>query len=393
MQICCLCTFLTNWAPSRVVYCLLLLLGTVGFHGAALAANGEACMPFGYGTNAGTLPSTNSFVATTRVSTKKLLYQRTWTPTQSNVGCTTDENARFFIYPDFSGTIFKNPYRRRAEGSGNQVKVIFESDDDQTGFGINESLFTLIYTTTMACSSGGLSVMPDQDNRGFVIYGINSRTRCNGNYVVTYDIQVWQAATTSFPSMGMSQTLGVPGFKQQHYLQDGTGAKIYSRGGTLIGSETYSFVAKVGCSVSISSSSITLPTYRIPSILDNPSGSATPFEVSLTNCQTGSGAPSVWLTWRFTAAHPTDSKALLNSDSGSSPARNIALNMYFVDQNSIKKPISHQVPLDTGYKLDSPSKVLRHFVQYGVTPEGRADKQSIQPGRLSGQAQLFVQYQ
>jgi type 1 fimbria pilin len=84
---------------------------------------------------------------------------------------------------------------------------------------------------------------------------------------------------------------------------------------------------------------------------------------------------------------------LLNSESGASPAKNIAINLYFYNQNSVKKIISHQLPLNTGYRLDSPSKVLRHSAQYVVTPEGQADNNSIQPGKFSGQAQLFVQYQ
>jgi len=365
----------------------------VAFHGAAVAADGTACMPWGYGVNAGALPLTNSFVATARVSTKKLLYQRTWIPPQSTQDCTIDENVRFFIYPDFSGTIFATKYRRRAEGTGNEVKVIFESDDDQTGFGINETLFTIVYTTTMACSAGAMSVSPDPTNRGFIIYGINARAGCNGNYVVTYDIQVWQAATASFPSKVKSQILGGQGFRQLHVLQDSAGVRIYSRGGILNNSQTYSLVAKVGCSVSIASSTIALPTYLVPSILNNPGGSATPFDVKLENCQSGSGTPGVWLTWRFIAVHPTDSTMLLNSESGASPAKNIALNLYFYDQNSVKKIISHQLPLNTGYRLDSPSKVLRHSAQYVVTPEGQADNNSIQPGKFSGQAQLFVQYQ
>jgi len=37
--------------------------------------------------------------------------------------------------------------------------------------------------------------------------------------------------------------------------------------------------------------------------------------------------------------------------------------------------------------------VLRHFVQYALTPEGQADANVRSAGKFSGQAQLFVQYQ
>ncbi len=315
-------------------------------------------------------------------------------PLTGSSNCFQDADASLLIYPDFNNTIFNTAYVSQAKTIPNGVELIFEAYDDKTNFGISEPLFSIKYITTLVCATGSPSVTRTSNgNHGaYVISGIGSVNGCNGNYTVSYEVQALQAATLQFPSATQTVRLGT-GFKQYHALVSGQGGRKFSRAGILDNSDADNFVIQVPCSVSISNNTITLPTYLIPGILNNPSGSATPFEIKLDNCQNGSGTPSVWLTWRFTSVHPTDPKALLNSDSSSSPARNIALNMYFVDQNSIKKLISHQVPLDTGYKLDSPSKALRHFVQYVVTPEGQADNNSIQPGRFSGQAQLFVQYQ
>jgi hypothetical protein len=376
-------------------YVLFWVLGS-SYQGAAFAGN--ACMPFGYGTGAGSSPVT-SFIATRQVSTKKLLFQRTWTPPLSTTACIADTNASFFIAPDFSGTIFNTNYRRVATQITNGVQIEFEANDDATVFGISQPLFTIKYTTTMVCGrSGVLTVAADSTGTGFIISGINSRAGCDGNYLVTYDIQVWQAATTSFPSLTTSAVLGGPGFKEFHEMRDDRGNKAFGRSGSLGNSMNNSFVANVGCTVSIDNSSITLPTTTVANIRNNPGLSTSYFDITLKNCQGGNLNPplGVMLTWRFMSVHPSDATLLTNGDTSSAAAKNIALKMFWIGPARVNRIITHQLPISSGYSLPTDSSsvlTIRHFVQYDLTPEGRADNSIVQPGRFAGQAQLFVQYQ
>lgn len=401
MQIWLLCTFLTNSATRRVLCCLLLLLGTVGFHSAALAANGEACMPWGFGVNNGSPPSSN-FTAKGPVTTQIVRYRYAWQPPLPQTGdnCIRDSDASLYIYPDFSGTFFNAGYSSQANLVTNGVELIFEAYDDKTKFGISQSLFSIKYTTTIVCPGGALTLL--KQGFGYLISGINSPAPagCNGNYVVTYDIQVLQAPTTQFPTTTKSVQL-TGGFKQYHELRDKTGNRFKFRAAILDNSNLDNFVTQVACTVDVSSTNITLPNYSTSNIVSNPSGSATPFTVNLRNCiGGGTSAPSVFVYWRFNPLHTSNSAMLANSDTTASGAKNIALSMYYVDQAQANKQISHQQRLDTGYKLPSDTSntvSLRHYVQYVVTPEGQtsgvADGSKIQGGKFSGQAQLFVQYQ
>jgi type 1 fimbria pilin len=396
MQILNLSANVAQSAIRRMLLYVLFLVGVSCYQSAAFA--GSACIPFGYGTNAGASPETR-FLATGAVAVKKLLYQRTWTPPLSTTDCITDPNASFFIAPDFSGTIFNTIYGRTATAVANGVQIEFEANDDATAFGINEPLFTIKYTTTMVCGNGGgLTVAPDSTRAGFVISGINS-SGCDGNYLVTYDIKVWQAATTTFPSVTKSKQMGERGFREIHEMRHGSGAKAYIRGAPLNNSDKHTFVTHIGCTVSIpSGSSISLPNTSLANIANNPGLSARYFDVTLTNCQGGNVAPplGVRLTWRFVSVDPNDTKLMTNSDARPSAAKNIGLRMYIVGASGFSRPVTHQLPLNSFYSLPTdPSSIvtIRHFVQYDLTLDGVADRATVQPGQFSAQAQLFVQYQ
>ena len=355
-----------------------------------------ACIPYGYGTTPSPTPLT-TFAATAKLDTKKLLYQRSWT---SALGpeCTQDPRARFFVAPDFSGTNFRVANRQSASVAQG-VKISFEALDDASKFGITEALFSIVYTATIVCTNGApLGVAPDSTGTGFVITGINAEGGCAGKYVVTYDIQVWQVPTQTFPTGARFVILGGFGFRLVNELQTETGGQLVARSGTLANSPFFRFVANVGCVVSVPSTSISLPDTTLDSIKNPAPTNRTYFDVTLANCQGGSNsAPlAVMLIWRFSAPHPSDATLMVNGDTTSDAAKNVALRMFVLGLDSSVKPIEHQVPVDSGRKLPRDAggpMVLRHFVQYALTPEGQADANVLSAGKFSGQAQLFVQYQ
>lgn len=353
----------------------------------------SACMPFGFGTLAGRSPVT-SFAAEGIVSTRKLLYQRAWTPPLSRYDCITDPDAKLSLTPELSGTNFvfarKSFFMLR-----NGVKVVLESDDDKSALGISESLFTIAYSTTITCNNGNPLAVEDVPI-GYIVKGINAPMGCAGDFVVTYDISVWQAATSVFPSQFKSFTLGGVGFAQRHQMQYGNGVNAYSRGGSLNNSPSFVFLVKIGCTVSIDNANINLPTLTVNNLKNNPETSATYFNVRLRNCSSGDGAARrIFLTWRFLTVHPRDWTLMVNSATSPNDGKNFGLKMFY-QYSSSTGAITHQLPVGTGVALPSTNVeilTLRHFVQYALTPEALLDPSIITPGRFSAQAQLFVQYQ
>ena len=358
---------------------------------------GTACIPYGYGTTPSATPVI-TFAAMAKVDTKKLLYQRNWISALVQTECTQDANARLYMAPDFSAPYFRVVNRQSASVSQG-VKISFEALDDASKFRIPEALFSIVYTTTIVCTNGApLGVAPDSTGAGFVITGINAEGGCAGKYVVTYDIQVWQVPTQTFPTGATFVTLGGLGFRLVNELQTETGGLLFARSGALANSSFFRLVANVGCVVSVPSTSISLPDTTLDSIKNPAPTNRTYFDVTLANCQGGSNsAPlAVMLIWRFSAPHPSDATLMVNGDTTSDAAKNVALRMFVLGLDSSVKPIEHQVPVDSGRKLPRDAggpMVLRHFVQYALTPEGQADANVLSAGKFSGQAQLFVQYQ
>lgn len=358
---------------------------------------GTACIPYGYGTTPSPTPVI-TFAAMAKVDTKKLLYQRNWISALVQTECTQDANARLYMAPDFSAPYFRVVNRQSASVSQG-VKISFEALDDASQFRIPEALFSIVYTTTIVCTNGApLGVARDSTGAGFVITGINAEGGCAGKYVVTYDIQVWQVPTQTFPTGATFVTLGGRGFRLVNELQTETGGLWFARSGALANSSSFNFVANVGCDVRVPSTSISLPDTTLDSIKNPVPTTRTYFDVILSNCQGGSQSNKrpVMVTWRFSATHPSDPTLMMNGDTTSDAAKNIALKMFVLGLDSSVKPIEHQVPVDSGRRLPlnaGSQTVLRHFVQYALTPEGQADANVLSAGKFSGQAQLFVQYQ